>query len=68
MVTKKKAKEKKQLVVTLIRKPETEKLRKIVWSMGLRKLNRRHSYSDCPEIRGMIFKAKHLLKVEEIGE
>lgn len=68
MTAKKKAKKENQLVVTLIGKPETEKIRKVVWSMGLRKLNRKRTYPDCPEIRGMIFKAKHLLKVEEIGE
>jgi ribosomal protein L30 len=68
MTAKKKTKKENQLVVTLIGKPETEKIRKVVWSMGLRKLNRTKTYPDCPEIRGMIFKAKHLLKVEEIGE
>lgn len=68
MVPKSKGSHKKELKVTLIRRPESEKLRKIVWSMGLRKLNRTRVYPDCPQIRGMIFKTKHLLKVEEIGE
>lgn len=53
------------LVVTLIRRPGTEKLRKVTWSMGLRKLHRTRRYPDRPEIRGMIFAVKHLLKVEE---
>jgi ribosomal protein L30 len=55
----------KHLVVTLIRRPSTEKLRKVTWSMGLRKLNRTHRYPDRPEIRGMIFTVKHLLRVTE---
>jgi ribosomal protein L30 len=62
---KKKATKEKQLVVTLIRRPGTEKLRRITWSMGLRKLNRTHRYPDRPEIRGMIFAVKHLLRVSE---
>lgn len=68
MTLRKKTKNESKLTVTLIGKPETEKIRKVVWSMGLRKLNRRKTYPDRPEIRGMIFKAKHILKVEEIGE
>jgi len=68
MVTKKKAKSGKELTVTLVKRPGTEKLRVVAWSMGLRKLNSKKTYHDCPEIRGMIFKVKHLLKVEEAGE
>ena len=33
----------------------TEKLRKVTWSMGLRKLHRTKRYPDRPEIRGMMF-------------
>jgi large subunit ribosomal protein L30 len=68
MVPKKKTQKEKELTVTLVKRPGTEKLRVIAWAMGLRKLNRTRSYHDCPEIRGMIFKVKHLLKVEESGE
>lgn len=68
MPPKKKSQQKKELIVTLVKRPGTEKLRVITWSLGLRKLNRTRSYRDCPEIRGMIFKVKHLLKVEESGE
>jgi ribosomal protein L30 len=53
------------LVVTLVRRPGTEKLRKVTWSMGLRKLHRTKRYPDRPEIRGMIFAVKHLLEVIE---
>jgi len=68
MTPKKKTQKEKGLSVTLVKRPGTEKLRVITWAMGLRKLNRTRTYHDCPEIRGMIFKVKHLLKVEEIGE
>lgn len=34
--------------------------------LGLRKLNQVRKVPDTPEIRGMIFKVKHLLKV--LGE
>jgi len=53
------------LVVTLVRRPGTEKLRKVTWSMGLRKLHHTKRYPDRPEIRGMIFAVKHLLQVTE---
>lgn len=58
----------KKIVVTLLRRPETEKLRRITFSMGLRKTNDKKVYPDRPEIRGMIFKVKHLVSVEEMGE
>jgi len=64
MATKKKAKE-NQLAVTLVKRPSTEKLRKVAWSMGLRKMNDTKHLPDRPEIRGMIFTIKHLLTVAE---
>ncbi len=65
MNAKKKPAKEKQLVVTLVRRPSTEKLRTVTWSMGLRKMNRTRRYPDRPEIRGMIFAVKHLVKVTE---
>ena len=35
--------------------------------LGLNKLHRSREHGDTPEIRGMIAKVAHLLKVEEIG-
>jgi len=35
-------------------------------ALGLRKMHQTVIKEDCPAIRGMIFKIKHLLKVEEI--
>lgn len=37
-----------------------------VKSLGLRKLHQSVIHNDTPAIRGMIFKVKHLVKVEEI--
>jgi ribosomal protein L30 len=54
-----------QLLVTLVKRPGTEKLRRVTFSMGLRKMNATRRYPDRPEIRGMIFAVKHLLKVTE---
>ena len=39
-----------------------------VRSLGLRKLNSTVIQEDTPSIRGMIFKVKHLVRVEELGE
>ena len=38
---------------------------KTVEALGLRKLNQTVEKPDNPNIRGMIFKIRHLLKVEE---
>jgi large subunit ribosomal protein L30 len=35
--------------------------------LGLNKLNRTRELSDTPEIRGMVRKVAHLLKVEELA-
>ena len=64
MATKKKTKE-AHVAVTLVKRPSTEKLRKIAFSMGLRKMNDTKHLPDRPEIRGMIFAIKHLLAVTE---
>lgn len=32
-------------------------------SLGLGRINKVKEYRDCPEIRGMIFKVKHLVEV-----
>lgn len=39
-----------------------------VRSLGLRKMNQTVIKPDSPSIRGMIFKVRHLVKVEEVGE
>ena len=42
-----------------------EKHRRVLRGMGLGKLNRTVELLDTPEIRGMINKVRHLVKVEE---
>jgi large subunit ribosomal protein L30 len=36
-----------------------------VRALGLRRLNQIVEHNDTPQIRGMIFKVRHLVKVEE---
>lgn len=42
-----------------------EKMRRVVWALGLRKINQSITHKDTPSIRGMIHKTSHLLKVVE---
>jgi large subunit ribosomal protein L30 len=37
-------------------------------SLGLRRMNQSVEHPDTPMIRGMIFKVKHLVTVEEVGD
>ncbi|MCD5412923.1 MAG: 50S ribosomal protein L30 [Dehalococcoidia bacterium] len=41
--------------------------RLVVKALGLRSLNSVVEHNDSPQIRGMIRKIRHLVKVEEIG-
>ncbi len=58
----------KKLAVTLKRsligRPETQ--RKVVQSLGLRKLQQTVVHEDHPAIRGMINKISHMIEVKEI--
>ena len=47
-----------------IGKPATQ--RATIESLGLRKLNQEVIHEDSPSIRGMLFKVRHLVQVEEI--
>lgn len=42
-----------------------QKLRKVLTGLGLRRTNSSVIRKDTPEIRGMIFKVKHLIEVTE---
>ena len=55
------------LRITLIRSTigQKPKIRATVESLGLRKLHQSVERPDSPDVRGMIFRAKHLLDVEE---
>jgi large subunit ribosomal protein L30 len=54
------------LVRSLIGYPETQ--RSVARGLGLRKLNSSVVRPDAPEIRGMIRKIPHLLKVEVMAK
>ena len=45
-----------------------EKHRRVVQSLGLKKLNRTVILKDTPIVRGMVRKVAHLLEVEEITD
>jgi len=57
------AKLKITLVRSLIGRPETQ--RRTVRALGLTKTNSSVIREDTPQVRGMISKVSHLLKVEE---
>jgi large subunit ribosomal protein L30 len=56
-----------KLKVTLVRSKigRPEKQRRVLQSLGLHRLNTTKIFYNTPQIRGMIFKVHHLLKVEE---
>ena len=58
----------KTISITLTRSliGEKPKTRATVESLGLRKINASVERPDTPDVRGMVFRAKHLLEVEEI--
>jgi len=60
----------KKLRITLVKSPIGYKYdqKDTVKRLGLRKLNSSVVKDDIPQIRGMIRKVQHLVKVEEIEE
>ena len=58
----------KMLRITLVRSPlgNTQRHKDTVRSLGLRRLNQTVEVNDSPNIRGMIAKVAHLVKVEEL--
>jgi len=58
------AKLKVTLVKSIIGSSETQ--RATVKTLGLRRLNSFSELNDTPQIRGMIRKVEHLVKVEEV--
>jgi large subunit ribosomal protein L30 len=63
----KKASKGKTLRITLVRSPigYNKWQKRTVKALGLRRLNQTVEQPDAPEIRGMITKVQHLVKVEE---
>lgn len=59
---------KKQVKVTLLRSGigYTERQKKTILGLGLKRLNGSRLLNDTPAIRGMIGKVSHLLAVEDV--
>ena len=57
------------LKITLVKSVigEKPKTKATVESLGLRKIRQSVERPDTPDVRGMVFRARHLLDVEEIG-
>lgn len=59
--------EKKTVKVTLVKSPigYEQSQKDTVRSLGLRKIRQTVTISDTPQVRGMIYKVRHLVSVEE---
>jgi large subunit ribosomal protein L30 len=59
-----------KLKVTLVKSPISSIPNhvKVVEALGLRKLRQERVHRDTPYVRGMLFKVKHLVRVEEIAD
>ncbi len=58
----------KSLKITLVKSiiGEKPKTKASVETLGLRKIRQSVERPDTPDVRGLVFRAKHLLDVEEI--
>jgi len=69
-MTKKSAAKKDRLLrITLVRSPIgcSFMQKRTVRALGLRRMHQVVEQQDTPVIRGMVFKVKHLVAVEEVG-
>lgn len=59
----------KELKMTLTKSVigSTKKIRATVVGLGLTKMNKTVIRKDTPEIRGMLYKVKHLVTMEELS-
>ncbi|GIL14769.1 MAG: 50S ribosomal protein L30 [Chloroflexi bacterium] len=62
--------QKKMLRVTLRRSliGYEQSQRDTVRSLGLRRINHEVTVPDTPQVRGMLFKVRHLVEVEEVAD
>lgn len=67
-MTAKKKQQKKVLRITLVNSPigYSERQKRTVRALGLRRLNQTVEQVESPVIRGMIAKVQHLVTVEEV--
>ena len=68
MAKKKEQIQEKKLKVTLVKSSIgfAQNQKDTVRSLGLRRINHTVTLTDNPQIRGMIYKVRHLLSVEEV--
>ena len=61
--------EKKHVRITVVRSPigYSEKQKRTIRALGLRRLGDSVRQEDTPVIRGMIFKVSHLVRVEDLS-
>lgn len=57
-----------QIKVTLVRSliGQPEKTRRVAWALGLNKVQSSRLHYDSPQIRGMLRRVQHLVRVEEV--
>jgi len=55
-----------ELIRSLIGRPQ--KQREVIKGLGLRRINSEVLREDCPEIRGMIRKVEHLVRVKVVDK
>lgn len=60
----------KKIKVTLVKSTigSLENHKRIIEALGLKKIRSSKIHNDTPAIRGMLFKVKHLVTVEEVAE
>ena len=58
----------KKIRVTLVKSPIRQKndIKTTADALGLRKINFTKEFEDSPQVRGMLFKVKHMVRIEEI--
>ena len=47
---------------------QNHRQRRVVQSLGLRRISQQVVHMDSPTIRGMIYKVRHMVEVEEVDE
>ena len=59
----------KELHVTQVRSAikAGTKMERTITALGLRRMNQTVIHEDSPQVRGMIYKVRHLVRVEEVG-
>lgn len=59
-----------QIKITLVRSviDRSEKQKRTMEALGIRRVNRSRVHNDTPELQGMLRVVRHLVKVEPVGQ